>query len=67
MSTHNQVVDSPGPNTGAILFHQAQAGCRLSLNGLMATHEGLVHAVVRRQCLGELPFDEALQAGRQGL
>ena len=67
MSTHNQVIDSPGPNSGAILFHQAQAGCRLSLNGLMTTHERLVHAVVRRQCLGQLPFDEALQAGRQGL
>ena len=67
MSTHNQVIDRPGPNSEAILFHQAQAGCRLSLNGLMAKHEGLVQAVVRRQCLGELPFDEALQAGRQGL
>ena len=67
MSTQNQVVDSPGPNSGAILFHQAQAGCRLSLNGLMAKHERLVHAVVRRQCLGQLSFDEALQAGRQGL
>jgi RNA polymerase sigma factor (sigma-70 family) len=33
----------------------------------MTTHERLVHAVVRRQCLGQLPFDEALQAGRQGL
>jgi RNA polymerase sigma factor (sigma-70 family) len=67
MSTQNQVVDSPGANPEAILFHQARAGCRKSLNGLMAKHEGLVHAVVRRQGLGELPFDEALQAGRQGL
>jgi RNA polymerase sigma factor (sigma-70 family) len=67
MSTQNQVVDSPGSNPEAILFHQARAGCRKSLNGLMAKHEGLVHAVVRRQGLGELPFDEALQAGRQGL
>jgi RNA polymerase sigma factor (sigma-70 family) len=33
----------------------------------MAKHEGLVQAVVRRQGLGQLPFDEALQAGRQGL
>jgi RNA polymerase sigma factor (sigma-70 family) len=33
----------------------------------MVKHEGLVQAVVRRQCLGELPFDEGLQAGRQGL
>jgi RNA polymerase sigma factor (sigma-70 family) len=33
----------------------------------MAEHEGLVHAVVRRQVLGDLPFAEALQAGRIGL
>jgi RNA polymerase sigma factor (sigma-70 family) len=33
----------------------------------MATHEGLVHAVVRQQVLGHLPFAEALQAGRIGL
>lgn len=67
MATHHQVIDSPGPIPGAILFRQAQAGCRVSLNGLMAKHEGLVQAVVRRQCLGDLPFDEALQVGRQGL
>jgi RNA polymerase sigma factor (sigma-70 family) len=33
----------------------------------MAAHEGLVHAVVRKQILGDLPFAEALQAGRIGL
>jgi RNA polymerase sigma factor (sigma-70 family) len=33
----------------------------------MAAHEGLVHAVVRKQVLGQLPFAEALQAGRIGL
>jgi RNA polymerase sigma factor (sigma-70 family) len=33
----------------------------------MAAHENLVHAVVRRQALGPLPFAEALQAGRMGL
>jgi RNA polymerase sigma factor (sigma-70 family) len=33
----------------------------------MAVHDGLVHAVVRRQVLGDLPFAEALQAGRIGL
>jgi RNA polymerase sigma factor (sigma-70 family) len=30
-------------------------------------HDGLVHAVVRRQVLGDLPYAEALQAGREGL
>jgi RNA polymerase sigma factor (sigma-70 family) len=33
----------------------------------MAAHDGLVHAVVRQQVLGHLPFAEAVQAGRIGL
>jgi RNA polymerase sigma factor (sigma-70 family) len=33
----------------------------------MERHDGLVHAVVRRQVLGDLPYAEALQAGRIGL
>jgi RNA polymerase sigma factor (sigma-70 family) len=33
----------------------------------MARHDGLVQAVVRQQVLDELPFEEALQAGRIGL
>jgi RNA polymerase sigma factor (sigma-70 family) len=33
----------------------------------MTRHDGLVQAVVRQQVLGELPFEEALQAGRIGL
>jgi RNA polymerase sigma factor (sigma-70 family) len=56
-----------GPPTGAALFRQAQGGCRESLNQLMERHDGLVHAVVRRQVLGELPYADALQAGRIGL
>ena len=48
-------------------FQQAQAGDRTSLDHLMAQHDGLVQAVVRRQVLGQLPFAEALQAGRIGL
>jgi RNA polymerase sigma factor (sigma-70 family) len=51
----------------ATQFIQAQAGCAESLNQLMARHDGLVQAVVRQQVLGELPFEEALQAGRIGL
>ena len=51
----------------ATQFLQAQAGCGESLNRLMARHDGLVQAVVRQQVLGELPFEEALQAGRIGL
>jgi RNA polymerase sigma factor (sigma-70 family) len=51
----------------ATLFDQAQGGCRTSLDQLMIRHEGLVQAVVRQQVLGNLPFAEALHAGRIGL
>ena len=67
MHRKKRATDGPGGLTGAALFRQAQAGCRDSLAQLMATHEGLVHAVVRKQVLGYLPFAEALQAGRIGL
>jgi len=56
-----------GGSTEADLFRQAQEGCRNSLNVLMAAHDGLVQAIVRQQVLGDLPFAEALQAGRIGL
>lgn len=49
------------------LFRRAQAGCPDSLNHLMAAHDPLVHAVVRKQFLGPLSFAEALHAGRLGL
>jgi len=67
MNRKHQAKGGPSQPTETALFHQAQAGCRQSLNRLMATHENLVHAVVRRQVLGHLPFSEALQAGRVGL
>jgi RNA polymerase sigma factor (sigma-70 family) len=67
MHTQHYRTDDPGPPAEVVLFHQAQAGCRKSLNELMGTHDGLVHAVVRRQVLGDLPYTEALQAGRIGL
>ena len=67
MNGRSRATDGPGTPTGAVLFRQAQAGCRDSLARLMATHDGLVHAVVRKQVLGNLPFAEALQAGRIGL
>jgi RNA polymerase sigma factor (sigma-70 family) len=57
----------PDPAAEATLFQQARAGCSVSLNALMARHDGLVQAVVRQQVLGNLPFTEALQAGRIGL
>ena len=58
---------SPRPPSETALWSQAQAGCRQSVNLLMSQHKGLVHAVVRQQALGELSYDEALQAGRTGL
>jgi RNA polymerase sigma factor (sigma-70 family) len=67
MNHTKQATGGPGEPAETALFVQAQAGCRDSLNRLMATHENLVHAVVRRQALGCLPFREALQAGRIGL
>lgn len=67
MFFHDQVAGGPDAVIEATLFQQAQAGCRKSLNALMAHHEGLVQAVVRRQVLGDMPFAEALQAGRIGL
>jgi len=51
----------------ARLYEQAQRGCVDSLDLLMARHEPLVKYAVKRQNLGDLPFEEAVQAGRIGL
>jgi RNA polymerase sigma factor (sigma-70 family) len=67
MKGTKQATGGPGLATETALFRRAQAGCQDSLKRLMATHENLVHAVVRRQILGHLPFSEALHAGRIGL
>lgn len=56
-----------GHDPGATLLMQARAGCSDSLNELLQRHEGLVHLVVQRQWLLNLPYEEALQAGRMGL
>jgi RNA polymerase sigma factor (sigma-70 family) len=62
---HN--TDDPGPSAEVVLLREAQTGSQESLNALMERHDGLVHTVVRRQVLGDLPYAEALQAGRIGL
>lgn len=67
MSIRNPATSGSGAVSRAALLQQAQAGCQDSLNILMAKHEGLVQAVVRRQVLGDLSFSEALHAGRIGL
>ncbi len=61
MSTNNRIAQE------VHLFHQAQQGCRASLNRLMARHERLVQVNVRRQWPGQVPFEERVQAGRIGL
>ena len=67
MHIYNHTLSGHDTISEATLFQQAQTGCRDSLNALMARHDGLVQAVVRRQVLGDLPFAGALQAGRIGL
>ncbi len=67
MRSRTQVAGGPGSAAEATLFRQAQAGNRDSLNLLMARHEGLVHAVVRRYGFGDLAITEALHLGRIGL
>ena len=56
-----------GAHPEAKLYEQAQAGCRESLNQLMDCHEPLVLYAVKRQNLGDLAYQEAIQAGRIGL
>lgn len=41
--------------------------CRRAIEEGMAQHERLVHAFIRRQGGGAIPYEEALQAGRIGL
>jgi len=67
MHIHNQAMGGLGALPEATLFQRAQSGCPDSLNALMIRHDGLVQVIVRRQVLGNLPFAEALQAGRIGL
>ncbi|HEX9595885.1 MAG TPA: sigma-70 family RNA polymerase sigma factor [Anaerolineales bacterium] len=57
----------PGGPPEATLFEQAQAGNQESVNLLLMRHERLVHYVIRDQQLWGLPYEEAAQAGRQGL
>jgi hypothetical protein len=42
MQVYNPSTGSPDMPIEAACFRQAQAGCRESLNHLMAAHEGLV-------------------------
>ncbi len=57
----------PGMPPEVSLYEQAQEGCQESLNQLMEKHEALVRYAVKRQNLGDIPYEEAVQAGRLGL
>jgi RNA polymerase sigma factor (sigma-70 family) len=53
-------------------FHSSTAqldarGHTYDIEQLLRQHDGLVHAVIRRQGSGALTYEEALQAGRIGL
>jgi RNA polymerase sigma factor (sigma-70 family) len=67
MCTQHWKAGDLGNTPEATLFAQAQAGCATSLDVLMARHDGLVQAVVRRYGTRHLPFAQAVQAGRLGL
>ena len=46
---------------------RASAEGRDSVDRALRDHEGLIHAVIRREGSGSLSYEEALQAGRMGL
>jgi RNA polymerase sigma factor (sigma-70 family) len=53
--------------TGPAIFRCAQAGCAECGDRLLRQHEGLVHAVLRRQACGDAAYTDLLQEGRLGL
>jgi len=52
---------------GAAVLACAQSRCRECQDTLVREHEGLVHVVLRRQCRGDVPYEDLLQEGRIGL
>ena len=67
MKTAGKQESGLGRQPEARLFEQAQGGCKASLELLMKRHAPLVCYAVQRQNLGDLPIEEADQAGRIGL
>jgi hypothetical protein len=66
MKNDQKMKSGLGTPPEARLFEQAQNGCGDSLDLLTARHEPLVKYAVKRQNLGDLPYNEADQAGRIG-
>ncbi len=52
---------------GPAIFCCAQAGCAECVTRLLRQHEGLGHAVLRRQVCGDAAYADLLQEGRVGL
>ena len=54
-------------STGVGIFVCAQGGCQDCLEALIRKHDGLIHAVVRGQGMGGIPYEDLIQEGRIGL
>ena len=67
MTIDQKEVQGLGYRSEALLFYQAQGGCRDSVNALMERHARLIPYVVNRQNRWGLAYEDALQAGRHGL
>ena len=52
---------------GASIFVCAQAGCPECLGRLLRQHRGLVRWVIRRDCRGDLSYDELFHEGQIAL
>jgi len=57
----------PDSHLRQALILRAQGSCHNSLNRSLHLHEGLIHAVIRREGTSSLTYQEALRAGRIGL
>lgn len=52
---------------GPVAFACAQSRCPICQDALVRRHEGLVHVVLRRQCRGDVAYEDLLQEGRIAL
>lgn len=57
----------PSDPRGPLVYQCAQSGCPVCLHYLLDLHEGLIHAVVRRQWCGTARYADLLQEGRLAL
>ena len=57
----------PLDSQGQAIYCCAQGGCQSCLEQLLHDHEGLIHAVLQRQCRSGAPYADLLQEGRIAL